>query len=90
MDAGSYSKEIIEVVAKNSNLFCIRANRSANLYSQIITIEKWVKAVIYYNNYELASLQFTQFFEDKNYRLVIMREDSSDNQLDLFTGDKLK
>jgi hypothetical protein len=90
MDAGSYSKEIIEVVAKNSNLFYIRANRSADLYSQIIAIEKWEKVVINYKNYEVASLPFTQFFEDKNYRLVIMREDSSDNQLDLFTGDKFK
>lgn len=90
MDAGSYSKEIIEVVAKNSNLFYIRANRSADLYSQIISIEKWEKVVINYKNYEVASLPFTQFFEDKNYRLVIMREDSSDNQLDLFTGDTFK
>jgi len=90
MDAGSYSKEIIEVVAKNSNLFYIRANRSADLYNQIIAIEKWEKVVINYKNYEVASLQFTQFFEDKNYRLVIMREDSSDNQLDLFTGDTFK
>jgi hypothetical protein len=90
MDAGSYSKEIIEVVAKNSQLFYIRANRSADLYSQITAIEKWEKVVINYKNYEVASLKFTQFFEHQNYRLVIMREDNSDNQLDLFTGDTFK
>jgi hypothetical protein len=90
MDAGSYSKEIIDVVAQNSQLFYIRANKSAELYSQITAIEKWDKVVINYINYEVASLNFTQFFEDKNYRLVIMREDSSDKQLDLFTGDTLK
>jgi len=90
MDAGSYSKDIIEVVAKNSKLFYIRANRSADLYSQIIAIEKWDKVTINYKDYEVASLKFTQFFEDKNYRLVIMREVSSDNQLDLFTGDTFK
>ena len=38
MDAGSYSKEIIDVVAKNSKLFYIRSNRSADLYSQILEI----------------------------------------------------
>lgn len=31
MDAGSYSKEIIDVVAQNSQLFYIRANKSAEL-----------------------------------------------------------
>lgn len=90
MDAGSYSKDIIKVVAKNSHLFYIRANRSSELYSQITAIEKWEKVVINYKNYEVASLEFTQFFEEQNYRLVIMREDSSDGQLDLFTGDTFK
>ena len=35
----------------------------------------------------MATLKFTRFFEDKNYRLVMMREKSTDPQLDLFTGD---
>src|SRR5665811_936056 len=72
MDAGSYSKEIIEVVAKNSQLFYIRANRSADLYSQIVAIKKWEKVEINFKRYEVASIEFTQFFEDKKYRLVIM------------------
>jgi len=41
MDAGSYAKEIIEVVASNSKLFYIRANKSANLSLQISKIETW-------------------------------------------------
>ena len=32
-------------------------------------------------------MPFTQFFEDRNYRLVVMREKSDNLQLDLFTGD---
>jgi hypothetical protein len=87
MDAGSYSKEIIEVVAKNSLLFYIRSNRSTDLYSQILEIKEWTKVEINHKTYEVASIKFTQFFEDKNYRQVIMREASTDNQLDLFTGD---
>jgi len=45
------------------------------------------KVEINYKSYEVASIPFRQFFEDRNYRLVIMREQSDDAQLDLFTGD---
>ncbi len=37
--------------------------------------------------YQVASIPFTQFFEQENYRLVIMREKSESNQIDMFTGD---
>jgi hypothetical protein len=87
MDAGSYSKEIIAVVASNSKLFYIRANKCAELYRQILEIEKWETVEINYKIYEVASLPFTQFLEEKKYRLVIMREKSDDNQIDMFTGD---
>jgi hypothetical protein len=87
MDAGSYSKEVINVVASNSNLFYIRANKSAELYRQITEIDKWETIEINYKIYEVASILFTQFCEEENYRLVIMREKSDDNQIDMFTGD---
>ena len=87
MDAGSYSKDIINEVACNSKLFYIRANKCAELFRQIIEIEKWETIEINYKIYEVASIVFTQFFEEENYRLVIMREKSDDNQIDMFTGD---
>ena len=87
MDAGSYSKEIIEVVASNSNLFYIRANKSAELLMQINEIKNWETVEINYKIYEVASIVFTQFFKEKNYRLVIMREKSDSDQIDMFTGD---
>ena len=87
MDAGSYSKEIIEVVASNSKLFYIRANKSAELLRQINEIKNWETVEINYKIYEVASIPFTQFFEEENYRLVIMREKTDNNQIDLFTGD---
>lgn len=87
MDAGSYSKEIIEVVASNSKLFYIRANKSAEVLSQIVKIQTWKTVEINYKIYEVASIPFTQFFGEKNYRLVIMREKSDDNQINMFTGD---
>jgi hypothetical protein len=87
MDAGSYSKEIINEVASNSKLFYIMANKCAELFRQIIEIEKWERVEINYKIYEVASMRFTQFFEEENYRLVIMREKNDDNQIDMFTGD---
>jgi hypothetical protein len=87
MDAGSYSKDIINEVACNSKLFYIRANKCAELFRQIIEIEKWETVEINYKIYEVASIVFTQFCEEENYRLVIMREKSDDNQIDMFTGD---
>ena len=87
MDAGSYSKEIINVVASNSKLFYIRANKCADLFSQIAKIQEWEEVEINYKIYQVASMPFTQFCEEENYRLVIMREKNNDNQIDLFTGD---
>ena len=87
MDAGSYSKNIIDVVDKHSKLFYIRANKSADLFKQINNIPDWETVEINFKNYEVASIPFAQFYEDRDYRLVIMREKSSDTQLDVFTGD---
>ncbi len=87
MDAGSYSRKIIDVVDKHSKLFYIRSNKSADLFEQINNITNWKTVEINYKNYEVASIPFTQFYEGRNYRLVIMREKSSDNQLNLFTKD---
>ena len=87
MDAGSYSKEIIDVVSKNSKLFYIRANKSANMFEQINEVATWESVEINYQNYEVASIRFAQFYEDRNYRLVIMREKSENNQVDAFTQD---
>ena len=87
MDAGSYSKDIIEVVASNSKLFYIRANKSAELFRQISEIETWETVEINYKLYQVASIPFAQFFEQENYRLVIMREKGKGNQIDMFTGD---
>lgn len=87
MDAGSYSKEIIDVVSKNSKLFYIRVNKSANMFEQINEVLAWENVEINYKTYEVASIAFTQFYHDRNYRLVIMREKSQNTQVDVFTQD---
>ncbi|MDY6994626.1 MAG: IS1380 family transposase [Pseudomonadota bacterium] len=90
MDAGSYSKEIIDVVDKNSKLFYIRANKSENLFEKIKEVTNWQNVEINYKEYEVASIKFTQFYKERNYRLVIMREKTDGMQFDLFTGDNFK
>jgi hypothetical protein len=87
MDAGSYAKDIIDTVSRHSKLFYIRANKSESMFEQICQISDWKKVEINYKSYEVSSIPFRQFFEDRNYRLVVMREQSDDAQLDLFTGD---
>jgi len=89
MDAGSYSKEIVDIVSNNSRLFYIRANKCLSLCDRIrqIELKDWQKVEINFIEYQVSSLMFTQFFEDRHYRLVIMKEKSNDRQADLFFGD---
>lgn len=90
MDAGSYSKEIIEVVAKNSKLFYIRANKSDSVFEQMQEISDWEEVEINYKQYQVASIKFKQFMEEKEYRLVVMREKTNNTQIDIFTQDTYK
>ena len=43
-----------------------------------------------FKKYEVASITFKQFYEERNYRLVIMREKTNSPQMDLFTKDTMK
>jgi hypothetical protein len=90
MDAGSYSQEIIDVVDKHSELFYIRSNKSTAVFEQVLEIEKWEEIELNYKKHEVASLKFKQFYQDRNFRLVIMREKSNSAQMDLFTKDAMK
>jgi hypothetical protein len=86
-DAGSYSKDIIDVISQNSRLFYIRANKCFTLTERVGEIKQWQTIEIEHKKYQVATLPFTAFFEERNYRLVVMREDGGNNAPDLFTGD---
>jgi hypothetical protein len=88
MDAGSYSEEIIKVIARYSRSFYVRANKCESLTEEIRQITDWQTVEINFTNYQVASIPFTNFLADHNYRLVIMREKTGDPQLDLFEGEK--
>jgi hypothetical protein len=87
MDAGSYSKEIIDVVAENSQLFYIRANKSTAVFEQILAIKQWEEIELNYKRYQVSSIEFKQFNQEKKYRLVIMGKKTTNNQIDAFTKD---
>lgn len=88
MDAGSYSEDIIKVVDRYSNLFYIRSNKSESLSEEIRQIKDWQTVEINFKKYQVASIKFTNFLQERNFRQVIMREKTGDAQLDLFDGEK--
>ena len=87
MDCGSFSREIVKVVEANSDYFYIRAQRCDDLFGRINQIEKWTVVEIGFKQYEVASIQYTPFGEDKAYRYVVSRERNADGQCNMFTGD---
>lgn len=95
MDAGSYAKEIVEVVEKYSKKFYIRANRCGNLTAILLQHQNWKKVEINNINYEVSSIEYEPFTSKKNeqkksYRLVVMRRKTGNKQLDIFTADTME
>jgi hypothetical protein len=88
MDCGSFSKDIVKVVEANSEYFYIRAQRCDDLFEKINQIKEWTVVEIGFKQYEVASIQYTPFGEDKPYRYVVSREKNTDGQCNLFTGDR--
>lgn len=89
MDCGSYSKEIVETVARHTHLFYIRANRCETLRRRISEIDDstWEDVEINYIKCQLSSIPFTAFLEEEGYRLVVQRTLRDNGQSDLFDGE---
>lgn len=83
MDCGSFSKEIIDVVEQNSTLFYIRAQRCAELFSQIRAVKNWKKVRIGLFDVEVCSVNYKPFKDDKTYRYVVSREPNKTGQTDI-------
>ena len=95
MDAGSYTKAIVEVVSNYSNKFYIRANKCESLTKELLKHENWEEVEINNIIYEVCSIEYQPFGykkgeEKKTFRLVVSREKTKNRQLDLFTGDNMK
>lgn len=87
MDCGSFDRTVIPVVEANSEYFYIRAQRCDNLYATIRDITDWQTVIIGYKEYQVASIEYAPFGQEKTYRYVVSREKNTDGQGDLFTGD---
>lgn len=95
MDAGSYSREIVETATKYSQNIYIRANRCEALTSELLKVQEWTTVEINYITYEVCSVEYQPFTykkgeEKTTYRLVVSREKMRNEQLDIFTGDNMK
>lgn len=87
-DCGSYSEEVVKVIDDNCLSFYLRAANSQSLYAQIQRGTRWTPAEINYQKCEVASVMFSQFLEDRHYRLVVQRTKVEDGEgmEDLFGG----
>lgn len=81
MDAASYQKEVIDVVSQYSDFFYIRANRCSGMEKQIKEIENWDKVIIGQKEYEIATINYKPFGEEKTYRVVISREPQKQGEI---------
>lgn len=86
-DAGSYSKNIIDVVEKYSQLFYIRAQKCDTMREKIQAVTEWEEVLINNIEYEVCSVDYTPFGGEKLYRLVIQRTKENQGQGNLFTED---
>lgn len=57
------------------------------LLSEIYKIENWQTIEIGYKEYEVASIEYAPFGEEKTYRYVISREKNKDGQCNIFSQD---
>lgn len=94
MDAGSYSQKIVDVVARHSRLFYIRANRCDTLTDRLLAHKDWKKVEINHMDCEVCSIDYQPFSREdkqdaKTYRLVVMRCKKDNTQLDMFTQDNM-
>lgn len=86
MDCGSFTKEIIDVVEKNSKRFYIRAQRCEELLSQLKEVKIWKTVRIGVFDVEVCEIEYAPFGGEKTYRYVVSREKNKTGQTDIFTG----
>lgn len=87
MDCGSFDQKVIAVLEENTVFFFVRAKRCASLYATLQEVTNWETAEIGNKQYEVASIEYAPFGEQKAYRYVVSREKKPDGQGNLFTGD---
>lgn len=86
-DCGSYSEDIVKVVAEYADKFYIRAERSESLYGKVTRQSGWTQAEIGFQKCELQSFPFEGFEGVKHCRSIVQRQRiGKGEQLDIFDG----
>lgn len=96
-DAASYQVDIVDLVARNSNRFFLRACMSGALAEKIAEIKDWKQVnngseIIYRGEIKFTPFLRTlkrrkQLHQAKEYRLVVSKIERNDKQINLFTKD---
>lgn len=72
-DSASYQKEVFDVLEQNVNHFYIRNVTSAGFRNICIDEKNWENVAVNYENKEVASVKYTPFKGEKEYRIVVTR-----------------
>lgn len=84
-DAGSYAKDILQVVCEQCGLFYIRANTSKERREAYRAIGNWAPAELNGEKFETASVIADNLVEGRTFRLVVQR--TLRDSPDLFKGE---
>lgn len=85
-DAASYQKEVIEVAENNAEYFYIRMMDFEDIRECCGKISNWQTIEINHEKKEVASILYTPFGGEKQYRIVVTRKKRKDAQIDLLSG----
>lgn len=88
MDAGSYSKEVVNFFHANNTLFAIRANQSHKLLEAASSNKEWNKCTIGIQDMEVTSLAY--LFGDAAHRMVAYRVADKTKQINIVTKDAFR
>lgn len=83
-DAASYQKEVIAVLEKNVSHFYIRNVTSAGFRNICVEEKNWKKVEVNYENKEVASIKYSPFQGEKEYRVVVTRSRIKETEANLF------
>lgn len=87
-DCGSYSREIIETISRNSHKFYIRANMYSSLREELANERRsWRSVTVGLQEMEVLTMPFTSIEGLDHFRLVVQRTLKKDGESpDLFDG----
>jgi Transposase DDE domain group 1 len=85
-DSASYQKEVVELVANNTDNFYIRNINSGKFTAQCGTVKNWKKIEINNEIIEVATIIYTPFDGEFSYRVVVRRSIKKNQQIDFESG----